>query len=64
MLCHNSDNRESEERTLTINNVGQTIRNICLDVLQRKCNYSAWFSDSPSRMVTFGLDSDCQVFKK
>ena len=32
MLCHNSDNRESEERTLTINNVGQTIRNICLDV--------------------------------
>ena len=64
MLCYNSDNRESEERTLTINNVGQTIRNICLDVLQRKCNYSAWFSDSPSIMVTFGLDNDCQVFKK
>ena len=47
-----------------INNVGQTIRNICLDVLQRKCNYSAWFSDSPSRMVIFGLDNVCQVFKK
>ena len=64
MLCHNSDNRKSEERTLTINNVGQTIRNICLDVLQRKCNCSAWVPDSPSRMVTFGLDNDCQVFKK
>ena len=32
MLCHNSDNRESEERTLTINNVGQTIQNIWLDI--------------------------------
>ena len=61
MCCHNSNNCESEERTLRINNVGQTIRNICLDVLR---NYSAWFSDSPSRMVTFGLDNDCKVFKK
>ena len=32
MCCHNSNNCESEERTLRINNVGQTIQNICLDV--------------------------------
>ena len=32
MWCHNSNNRDSEEPSLRINNVGQTIQNICLDV--------------------------------
>ena len=35
-----------------------------LTFLQRICEYSTWFSDSPSRMVTFYLDNDCQSFKK